>query len=152
MCVGRHFISILLAFNGALLNYSSSFYKLMRNRKCWLSFFFFFFCFPLYLFRPWLCLSIKLFTNMLGNLWWITNGATMLETKIFLFTIRAVFFPPKTGFPFITWCINDRDCCCSTLVPVILQRFRVNMSLWVRRMIASAWSAWSVNLLAAITH
>lgn len=33
---------------------------------------------------------------------------------------------------------GDQDCSCSTVVLVILRRFRVNMSPWVRRMIASA--------------
>ncbi len=50
--------------------------------------------------------------------------------------IWAIFF--QTGFPFIAWCISDRGCCYSTLVLMILQRFRVNMSPWVRGMIASA--------------
>lgn len=76
----------------------------------------------------------------------LQNRATMLETK----SLTSLF--PVQDSLFITRCISDGGRRRSTPRLVILQSFRVNMSLQVRRMIASAWSAWSVNPLAAITH
>lgn len=95
-----------------------------------------FFCFSLYLFGALLLLKYWAITNMLSNLRWITNIVTMPEISASI-TVWAIFFSKQDSL-FIAWCISDRGCCYSTLVLMILQRFRVNMSLWVRGMIASA--------------
>lgn len=82
--------------------------------------------------------SVSIWGIITLKYWVITNiriwPPCLKWVQVLLF---GLFFSKQDSL-FTAWCISDRGCCYSTLVLMILQRFRVNMSLWVRCMIAPA--------------